>query len=112
MERLRTDFFEHRVFALTPKGDVIDLPDGSTPIDFAYQIHSDIGNHLAGAFVNNKLVPLDTKLKNRDVVVIETKDSSKPNRKWIDMCKTTIAKRHIKNYLKEHGGLMDKIFVK
>lgn len=112
MEKLRNDFFRSRVFVLTPKGDVIDLPEGSTPIDFAYYIHSEIGNHISSATVNHKMVALDTKLMNRDVISIETRDSSHPNRKWLDMCQTHLAKRHIRNYLREHGGIFDKLLVK
>ncbi len=112
MKNLREDFFESRVFILTPKGDVIDLPDGSTPIDFAYAVHSDIGDHVAGAKINGKLVPLDTKLNNRDVVEIEVKDSACPKRKWIDMTKTTLAKRKIRNYIKEHGSALEKLLTR
>lgn len=112
MKNLREDFFESRVFILTPKGDVIDLPDGSTPIDFAYAVHSDIGDHVAGAKINGKLVPLDTKLSNRDVVEIDVKDSASPKRKWIDITKTTLAKRKIRNYIKEHGSALDKLLTR
>ena len=96
-EKLTSDFFDPRIFAFSPKGDVVDLPVDSTPIDFAYHIHSDVGNKMTGAKVNGKLAALDTKLKNGDIVEIVTKDSVKPNRKWIDMAKTTMAKRHIRH---------------
>ena len=99
MEDLKTDFFEQRIFAFTPKGDVIDLPIGSSVIDFAYAVHSDIGNHISGAMVNGKIAPLSTKLKNWDQVEIITKNSAKPNRKWLDYAKTAIAKKFIKNAL-------------
>ncbi len=112
MKNLKSDFFENRVFVLTPKGDVIDLPEGSTPIDFAYTVHSDIGDHTAGAKVNGKLVPLDTILQNRDVIEIEVKESSTPKRKWIDMARTTLAKRHIRNYIKEHGSTLEKLLTR
>ena len=112
MERLHADFFKNRVFVLTPKGDVIDLPEGATPIDFAYHIHSEIGNHTHSAMVNHKMVSLDTALCNRDVVSIEIKESSHPNRKWLDMCQTHMAKRHIRNYLREHGGMFDKFLIR
>ena len=101
MENLRRDFFEHRVFVFTPKGDVIDLPVDSSPLDFAYAIHSEIGDHTAGAKVNGKMVSLETPLKNGDIVEIVTKHSSKPTRKWLDIVKTLLAKRHIKNLLDE-----------
>lgn len=100
IEELKTDFFEHRVFIFTPGGDVIDLPEDSSPIDFAYAIHSDIGNHLSGAKVNGKMASLDTRLENGDIVEIMTKKSSRPNRKWLDLVKTSEAKRNIKSTLK------------
>ncbi len=112
MKNLKDDFFEHRVFILTPRGDVIDLPDGSSPIDFAYAVHSDIGDHVAGAKINGKLVPLNTILKNRDVVSIEVKEGSCPKRKWLDMTKTTLAKRKIKAYIKEHGNALEKLLTR
>ena len=95
------DFFNHRVFVFTPKGDVIDLPDGSTPVDFAYVIHSNIGDHIAGAKINSKLVTLDTKLKNGDIVEIDTREGAAPKRKWLDYTKTTLAKRHVRAYLEK-----------
>jgi GTP pyrophosphokinase len=112
IKNLKTDFFEHRVFVFTPKGDVIDLPEGSTPIDFAYAIHSDIGNHIASAKVNNRMVTLSEVLKNQDVIEIEVKESASPKRKWIDMCQTTFAKKRIKSYIKEHGGVIEKFLTK
>jgi guanosine-3',5'-bis(diphosphate) 3'-pyrophosphohydrolase len=99
LNNLKTDFFEHRVFAFTPQGDVIDLPFDSSPIDFAYSIHSDIGDHIAGVKVNGKLVSLDTPIKNGDIVEVMTKKSSHPSSKWLEMAKTTLAKRHIRNAL-------------
>lgn len=99
MENLTEDFFDHRIFVFTPKGDVIDLPEDSTPIDFAYAIHSQIGNHMFGANVNGKYVSLQTKLKNGDIVEIFTKPSATPNRKWVSLAKTTSAKKHIKSAL-------------
>lgn len=112
MNNLRTDFFQNRVFVFTPKGDVIDLPDGSTAIDFAYSIHSKIGDHISGAKINGKLVPLETTLKNRDVVEIEVRESASPKRKWIEMARTTVAKRKIRQYIREHGGLIDKFLTR
>jgi GTP pyrophosphokinase len=112
MKHLRTDFFEQRVFVFTPKGDVIDLPEGSTPIDFAYAIHSDIGNHIAGAKINGKLLPLDHTLKNNDVIEIDVRVAASPKRKWIDMCQTTFAKKRIRSYIKENGGVIEKFLTK
>jgi len=103
VEELKKDFFEHRIFIFTPKGDVIDLPVDSSPIDFAYAIHSDIGNHMSGAKVHGKLVSLDTKLKNGDIVNIITKKETTPTVKWLNIAKTADAKRHIKFSLKKKG---------
>ncbi len=96
---MKRDFFEERIFVFTPKGDVIDLPIDSSPIDFAYAIHSDIGNHTAGVKMNGKFVSLDTKLKNGDIIEIQTKDSSHPTAKWLELTKTTMARKHIKTVL-------------
>lgn len=100
-ERLRNDFFKNRVFIFTPKGDVVDLPRESTPIDFAYAIHSDIGNHLAGAKINGKLVAIDTPLEHEEIVEILTRENSHPTQKWLDLCRTAIAKKHIRNALQK-----------
>lgn len=96
---LKADFFGSRIFAFTPKGDTIDLPIGSSVIDFAYAIHSDIGNHISSAMVNHKIASLHTKLNNGDQVEIITKKNAKPNRKWLDYAKTTMAKKFIKQAL-------------
>lgn len=96
LDTLKADFFSYRVFVFTPKSDVIDLPLHATPVDFAYQIHSDLGNHMAGARVNGKMVTLDTPLKNGDIVEIITKPSARPTLKWVDFAKTTVAKKHIR----------------
>ncbi|MEK7157352.1 MAG: HD domain-containing protein, partial [Patescibacteria group bacterium] len=99
VEGLKEDFFSHRVFVFTPNGDVIDLPATSTPIDFAYAIHSDLGDHLQGAKVNGKLVSFDTELGNGDVVEIIRKDSAHPSAKWLEIIRTSLARRHIRSTL-------------
>jgi GTP pyrophosphokinase len=96
MDELKQDFFMNRIFVFTPQGDVVDLPLGATPVDFAYTIHSEIGNHIAGVKVNKKLVQLDTELRNGDIVEVDTKESAKPSKKWLDIVKTSVAKRHIR----------------
>jgi GTP pyrophosphokinase len=101
IDELRQDFFSHRIFAFTPQGDVIDLPIGATTIDFAYAIHSDIGDHMSGAKVNNKLVQLDTKLHNGDIVEIITTKKGGPTRKWLSFAKTSLAQRHIRAALSD-----------
>lgn len=98
---LKTDIFTERVFVFTPTGDVVDLPANSSSIDFAYAIHSDIGDHVAGAKVNGKLVPLDTPLHNGDIVEIATKKTAAPKTKWLDFAKTTLARRHIRMALEK-----------
>jgi GTP pyrophosphokinase len=99
LENIKTDFFGERIFVFTPKGDCLDLPAGSSAIDFAFNIHSDIGNHISGAKINGKFTALSTVLQSGDMVEIETKKTSQPSRKWLDYCKTTLAKRHIRNAL-------------
>ena len=101
MADMRKDFFSNRIFVFTPNGDVVDLPMGATPIDFAYAIHSEVGDHIAGVKVNNKLVQLDRELKNGDIVHVDTKKSAHPSPKWIPMAQTSVAKRHIKSFLEE-----------
>ncbi len=99
MDNLKADFFQQRIFVFTPNGDVVDLPSGATPIDFAYAIHSDLGNHLFGAKVNHKLVTLGTELKNGDQVEIQTKKASQPTEKWLNYAVTALAKRKIRSHL-------------
>ena len=99
VEGLKEDFFSHRVFVFTPSGDVIDLPAESTPIDFAYAIHSDLGDHLQGAKVNGKLVSFETKLGNGEVVEILRRDSAHPSPKWLEFARTSLARRHIRSAL-------------
>jgi GTP diphosphokinase / guanosine-3',5'-bis(diphosphate) 3'-diphosphatase len=99
MESLREDFFSHRVFAFTPKGDVIDLPINSTPIDFAYAIHSDLGNHMYGVKVNGKMASFETVLRNGDIVEVLKRDSAHPTTKWLDIARTSLARRHIRSEL-------------
>ena len=100
---LKTDLFSRRVFVFTPTGDVVDLPAESSPIDFAYAIHSDIGDRTFGAKVNGKMVPLDTRLHNGDIVEIQTKKSARPTKRWLDFAKTTLARRHIRQVLEKEN---------
>ncbi len=105
LANLKMDFFSKRIFAFTPKGAVIDLPEDSSVIDFAYAVHSNIGNHASGAKINGKYSKLDTKLQNGDIVYVETNAKSVPNSKWLDTAKTTLARRHIKKYVDENSLL-------
>ena len=104
VSNLREDFFSHRIFVFTPEGDVVDLPIGASPVDFAYAIHTDIGNHVAGARVNNKLIGLDTELKNGDIVEIVTRSANKPTQKWLKFARTSLAQRHIRAAASEASG--------
>ncbi len=100
LETLRIDFFKDRVFCFTPKGDVIDLPEGATAIDFAYAVHSEIGNRAVGAMVNNKFVSLDSILKNGDIIEIKTQKNKKPSMEWLKHTKTSFARKQIRSSLK------------
>jgi guanosine-3',5'-bis(diphosphate) 3'-pyrophosphohydrolase len=101
LETLKIDLFEDEVFVFTPKGDVKSLPAGSTPVDFAYSVHSDIGHRCTGAKVNGKLVPLNTKLKNGDIVEIITSKNSKPSGDWLSFIKTSKARSKVRQYVRE-----------
>jgi len=100
LEAMKIDFFKDRIFVVTPKGDVIDLPAGATPVDFAYQIHSEIGDNCSGAKINGKIVPLDHKLHSGDLVEILIQKNKKPSPSWLNFVKTSIAKNHIRSALK------------
>ena len=99
LDALKIDFFKNRIFVLTPKGDVFDLPEGATPIDFAYAVHTDIGNTATGAKVNNKMVSLNHELHNGDIVEILTQKNKKPNADWLDFVKTAGARKKISSFL-------------
>ncbi|MBI4991813.1 MAG: bifunctional (p)ppGpp synthetase/guanosine-3',5'-bis(diphosphate) 3'-pyrophosphohydrolase [Candidatus Harrisonbacteria bacterium] len=100
LESLKIDFFKDRIFAITPKGEVIDLPSGATPVDFAYQIHTEIGNSCTGAKVNGKIVSLDYRLRSGDIVDIITQKNKKPSESWINFIKTSHARNHIRAAIK------------
>lgn len=105
MDSLTHDIFDANVYVFTPKGKVIDLPNGSTPLDFAYRIHTNVGDTTVGALVNNVLVPLGTVLKTGDMVEIKTsKTSPGPNEGWLKLVYTTSAKNHIRKFLKEKNA--------
>ena len=99
MNVLQKDIFEANVYAMTPRGRVIDLPTGATPIDFAYRIHTEIGHQTVGALVNGTLVPLNTQLKTGDVVQIKTSNQATPSEDWLKVVKTNQAKNKIRSYI-------------
>ncbi len=98
---VKGDLFTDEVFVFTPKGDVIDLPAGSVTLDFAYKIHTDIGNRCTGAKVNGRLVPLDYQLKTGDMVEVVTSKQGSPSRDWLKLVKTSHAKNKIRNWFKK-----------
>ncbi|MDI6734501.1 MAG: RelA/SpoT family protein [Patescibacteria group bacterium] len=108
LESLQGDFFKERIFVITPQNDVIDLPAGSTPVDFAYQIHSKIGDECVGAKINNKIVPLDYELHSGDLVEISTQHGKKPSADWLKFIKTALAKKRIKSFTKIQNRKLNK----
>lgn len=101
LESLKIDFFKDRIFVLTPKGDVVDLPENATPVDFAYHVHSEIGNRAAGAKVNSKMVPLDHALSSGDMVEIITQKNRRPSSEWLAFVKTALARSQIRHTLRD-----------
>ena len=99
LNSLKIDLYPDEVYTFTPKGDVFAFPRGATPLDFAYRIHTDVGNHCVGARVNGKLVPLKTQLRNGDILEILTAPNQTPSREWINMVATSRAKHKIRHYL-------------
>ena len=102
VQSLKIDMFDDEVFVYTPKGRIVSLPSGSTPIDFAYAIHSGVGNAMIGARVNNRIANIDAKLKNGDIVeIITSKNAKGPSRDWLTICKSNQARTKIKQWFKK-----------
>ncbi len=102
VEGIKLDIFQDQVFVFTPKGDIKDLPAGATPLDFAYRIHTDVGHRTIGAKVNNRLVPLDYRLKNGDIVeIVTTKGEHGPSRDWLNVVRTSHAREKIRQWFKK-----------
>jgi len=104
VESLSIDVFRDRIFVLTPSGEVLDLPSNATPIDFAYAIHTDVGHRCKGAKVNGKIIPLDYKIKNGQVIEILTSNINQPNRYWLSFVVTAQAKARIKQWFNNQDG--------
>ena len=98
MNNVSGELLQKSIYVFTPKGDVVELPEGSSPIDFAYRIHSRVGDTTIGAIVNDQMVPLDYELQDNDIIKIMTNSSSTPNKDWLNFVKTTQAKTKIKSY--------------
>ena len=107
IESFKTDLELDQIFIFTPKGEVKPLPMHATPIDFAYVIHSDVGNTCVGAKVNNKMARLDHELKSGDICEILTRRNSAPKKDWLGIVKTAGARSHIRKYLREHGQALE-----
>lgn len=98
MNSVREDVLKDSIYVFTPQGDVIELPKGSTPIDFAYRVHSKIGDTMVGAIVNNNIVPLDYELKDNDIIKINTNKNSTPSKEWLNIAKTAQARNKIRSF--------------
>ncbi len=109
MENLQKDIFETQVYVFTPKGKLVELPNGSTPLDFAYRVHTGVGHAAVGAIVNGSLVPLSTVLRTGDVIEIRTSNASNgPNEGWLKIAHTATAKNHIRKFLQKRNNDMVK----
>jgi RelA/SpoT family (p)ppGpp synthetase len=102
LNTVKMDLFADEVFVFSPRGDVFDLPTGSTPIDFAYRIHTDVGHHCIGARINDRIVPLNTPLKTGDIAEIITSKNAHPHMDWLNFAQTHSAKNRIRQWFKKH----------
>ncbi len=106
---LKIDFLKNRIFAFTPRGDIINLPEGATPVDFAYMIHSDIGSRTMGAKADRKIVPLSYQIQNAQVIeILTSKETKKPSQDWLTFVRTSNAKAHIRKELKKYEEMAKK----
>ncbi|RMH59001.1 MAG: bifunctional (p)ppGpp synthetase/guanosine-3',5'-bis(diphosphate) 3'-pyrophosphohydrolase [Candidatus Hydrogenedentota bacterium] len=104
MDSLKIDLYPDQVFVLTPKGDIIELPAGATPIDLAYQIHTEIGDHISGAKADGRIIPITSRLTSGTVIEVLTSKNAHPSRDWLDVVATPKARQKIRHYLKEKGA--------
>ena len=109
MSAMKIDFFKERIFAITPRGDAIDLPAGATPVDFAYHIHSEIGDACAGAKVNGAIVPLDHELRSGDLVEIIMQKGKRPSEAWLQFVKTNVARERIRASMRTKNRLISSV---
>ncbi len=110
VKNIKNDIFQNRIFVFTPHGDVLDLPDNATPIDFAYHIHSDLGSHASGVRINDHIASFDTILKSGDVIeIIKDKKRKSPSPEWLQIAKTTMAQEKIRQQLKKSKLLNFKL---
>ncbi len=108
LDSLKIDFFKERIFVVTPKNDVIDLPAESTPVDFAYHIHSEIGDQCVGARVNGKIVPIEYELHSGDVVEILTQKGKRPSEDWLRFLKSPTARKYVRSSLRKKDKKLRK----
>ncbi|QQS61541.1 MAG: bifunctional (p)ppGpp synthetase/guanosine-3',5'-bis(diphosphate) 3'-pyrophosphohydrolase [Candidatus Moraniibacteriota bacterium] len=107
LKGLKIDFFKNHIFAFTPRGDIIDLPEDATPVDFAYSIHSEVGNKTTGAKADGKIVPLDYHIQNGQVIeILQSKEKKIPSRDWLKFVRTSNAKSHIRKELKKNNKFL------
>ena len=100
---VKMDLYEDEIFVFTPKGKIVKLAAGSTPVDFAFAIHTEVGNKCSGARVNNKLIPLRSRLKSGDIVEILTSKNAKPSEAWLKFVKSANARYKIRNWLRKNA---------
>lgn len=112
LDNVKTDLFESEIYVFTPKGDVREFPDGATPIDFAFSVHTDVGNKCVGARINGKMVPLKYQLQNGDTIEIVTAKNQSPSKDWLKFCVTNRAKSKIRAFVKEEQRKRSLIFGK
>ena len=108
LESVRIDLFPDEIYVFTPNGEIKSLPKGATPVDFAYMIHTEVGNQCTGAKVNHRMVPLQTELQNGDIVEVVTTKNHGPSKDWLKFVKTVKARSRIKQWIKVKFSIDDE----